>query len=287
MSPEESRDFVRDGGARGLPVIKVSAGLTFGALAAGLGAGLVVASQPGLGWVVRLAGPVGALWLRGLQMTILPLVVALLVLGIVQAAAAAQAGAMARRAVGWILGTYMVSGAAAMVVMPLWLRLWPIPRAAAGALAGSAPHSAGPVPDLAEFVLSILPTNIMSAAAGGEMLPCVVFFALFAMALARVPVGPRQQLLGVFEALAGAMTVMIGWVLQLAPVGVFALALTLAVKTGTAAVGALAHYVALVAGTGGLVLLAGPVVHAKLAGQPACHVGRMRKAGGAAGQCRV
>jgi Na+/H+-dicarboxylate symporter len=153
-----------------------------------------------------------------------------------------------------------VTGALAMVIMPLWLELWPIPQAAAGALAGGQDSAAGPVPALSEFLLSILPTNIVTAAAGGEMLPCVVFFSIFAMAMGRLPEVPRKALLGVFEGLAGVMMVMIGWVLQMAPIGVFALAMSLAIKTGTAAVGALAHYVALVAGMGGLVLLAAPVI---------------------------
>lgn len=243
-----------------LPEIRVSSLGTLAALGAGLVAGLVLSRFPAALPVAAVIEPVGSLWLRGLQMTILPLVVSLLVLGIVQTAAAARAGAVARATVGWILATYIVTGAAAMVIMPLWLRLWPIPRAAAGALAGSSAQAAGPVPGLADFLLSVLPTNIVTAAAEGQMLPCVVFFSVFAMAMGRLPAGPRAHLVGVFEALAGVMMVMIGWVLQLAPIGVFALGLTLAVKTGTAAVGALAHYVALVAGMGSLVLMAGPVV---------------------------
>jgi Na+/H+-dicarboxylate symporter len=243
-----------------LPDIRVNSVGTLLSLGVGLGVGLAVSGQAWVRPVVAVIAPLGALWLKGLQMTILPLVVSLLVLGIVQTAAAARAGAVARRTVGWILGTYLVTGAAAMVIMPLMLRLWPIPGSAAGALAGAVGKEAGPVPGLADFLLSVLPSNIVTAAAGGEMLPCVVFFSVFAMAMGRLPVGPRQHLVGLFEGMAGAMMVMIGWVLQLAPIGVFALALNLAVKTGTGAIGALAHYVALVAGMGGLVLLCAPVL---------------------------
>ena len=246
--------------ASAMPEIKVNSLATLAALGAGLIVGLILASIPAALPFTYVVEPIGTLWLRALQMTILPLVVSLLVLGIVQTAAAARAGAVARATVGWILGTYLVSGALAMVIMPLWLVWWPIPKAAAGALAGASTAAAGPVPALSEFLLSILPANIVTAAAEGQMLPCVVFFAIFAMAMTRLPQAPRQHLLGLFEALAGAMMVMIGWVLQLAPIGVFALALSLALKTGTAAIGALAHYVALVAGMGGLVLLAAPVL---------------------------
>ncbi|NBC37138.1 cation:dicarboxylase symporter family transporter [Novosphingobium sp. FSY-8] len=243
-----------------MPDIRVPAVWSLAALAAGLLVGSVVGAVPVLHGVALVAEPLGELWLRALRMTILPLVISLLVLGVVQTAAAARAGAVARRTVAWIFGTYLVSGAVAMVVMPLWLSLWPIPRAAAGALAAGVGQSAGPVPGLDAFLLSILPTNIFAAAAGGEMLPCVVFFALFAVAMGRLPEAPRAALMTLFQGVAGVMMVMIGWVLALAPVGVFALALTLAVKAGASALGALAHYVALVSGVGGLVLLAGPVV---------------------------
>src|SRR3546814_9119752 len=46
------------------------------------------------------------------------------------------------------------------------------------------------------------------------------------------------------------MLVVIGWVLALAPIGVFALGYALAVKAGFAAFGGLLHYVLIVSGVG-------------------------------------
>jgi Na+/H+-dicarboxylate symporter len=63
------------------------------------------------------------------------------------------------------------------------------------------------------------------------------------VAISRLAPAPRGQLTALFEALAGAMMVMIGWVLWLAPVGVFALSLDLGARTGAEAIGVLAHYV--------------------------------------------
>ncbi|MFT6571724.1 MAG: Na+/H+-dicarboxylate symporter [Sphingomonas echinoides] len=51
------------------------------------------------------------------------------------------------------------------------------------------------------------------------------------------------------------MLVMIGWIIWIAPIGVFALALTVAAKTGTAAVGALFHYIVTVSSVGIVVSL--------------------------------
>ena len=60
-----------------------------------------------------------------------------------------------------------------------------------------------------------------------------------------------------FAALASAMLVVIGWVLALAPFGVFALSLAVAARSGTSVIGALAHYILIVVLTGSVVLIAG------------------------------
>jgi Na+/H+-dicarboxylate symporter len=76
------------------------------------------------------------------------------------------------------------------------------------------------------------------------------------VAATRLGAAQRRSLTLFFEAVAGAMLVVIGWILWCGPVGVFALSLALAARSGTAAIGALAHYVMIVALTGSVVLLA-------------------------------
>lgn len=245
------------GGA--MPQIEVNTTLTLAALALGLLAGLLVEHWPGLAPWGQLLAPVGALWLKGLEMTILPLVSALLVVGIAQMMAAARAGRQAIVTLGWIFGIYFGSALIAAFAMPVLLDVWPVPASAHGILAGGVPKDA-PVPGLGDFLLSLLPSNIFAAAASDAMLPCVAFFSLFAVAMSRLPQGPRAQMTSLFEALSGVMMVMIGWVLRLAPIGVFALSVDLAQRTGAAAIGVLAHYVVTVSMMGWGVLLAAPVL---------------------------
>jgi len=91
------------------------------------------------------------------------------------------------------------------------------------------------------------------------MLPVILFFALFALACARLgPAGAR--LIAGFDALAAAMVMIVGWVLWFAPFGVFALALGLASRAGLAALGTLAHYVLLVSAAGVPLLMLGPLL---------------------------
>ena len=88
------------------------------------------------------------------------------------------------------------------------------------------------------------------------MLPLILFTTLFALASTRLADEPRRQLALFFEATAGAMMVVIGWVLALAPLGVFCLALGVAAGNGMGAIGVLAHYIGLVVAIGSVILIA-------------------------------
>ena len=236
-----------------MPEIRVPAALTFAGLVAGLIAGLLLEGTALLKPLLAIAEPVGMLWLRALKMTILPLVAGLLFTGIVQTVATARAGAMARRTLGLFLAVLAVSAAIGIIVMPLLLEIAPVPAQAVAAF-GETSAQTGQVPSAGDFLAGLIPENVARAAADGALLPFIVFIALFALASTRLPDQPRRQLAGLFEALAGAMMVVIGWILAVAPVGVFALALGLAAKSGSAAIGALVHYIVLVSAVGTVVL---------------------------------
>ena len=236
------------------------------ALIAGLALGIFAAgTAPDL--ALQAAGildPVGALWLNGLRMTIVPLVVALLVTGIAQTAEAARAGAIAGRALVWIITLMSLSAVAGAVLTPLFLDLFPMPAAAGDALKAaltSAP-AVGEVAPFSEFLKGIVPTNPIDAAANDRILPLIIFTGVFAFALTRLPAEPRGRLTGFFSALADAMIVVIQWVLLLAPIGVFALAFVVGARSGTAAFGALLHYVAIVSAVGIAVALTAYLVAA-------------------------
>ena len=234
---------------------------TFGGLVAGLIAGSLIAGQPVVERILPFSEPVGSLWLRALQMTIIPLVAALLVLGITQLASAARAGATARRMLIFVAAALVFSGLATIIAMPLLLGTVPPPDGAQSLLAADVEPQ--DVPGIAEFIKSLIAPNIVAAAAETAMLPLTIFFALFAVAITRLPEEQSAILRSFFEAVANTMLLVIGWVLWLAPVGVFALALGVAVRAGgDAAFLTLLHYILTVAAMGGIVLVAAFVVGA-------------------------
>lgn len=208
--------------------------------------------------VTLAADLVGTLWLNGLRMTVIPLVVALLITGIVQTAAAARAGRLTLRAVVTMMVLLWCSAIMSAFLTPALLAAFPLPREAADALGSalSAAPDAGEVKPFSEFLRAIVPTNPFAAAAEDAVLPLMIFTITFAFAVTRLPDQKRATIGGFFEAVADAMVIMIGWVLMLAPIGVFALAFVVGAKAGAAAFGALAHYVAIVTAVGSVIWIA-------------------------------
>lgn len=240
-------------------IANLPAGKTFAALAAGLLIGWALSGTAVIEPVLAVASPVGTIWLRALQMTIIPLVAALLVTGIAQTIATARAGAMARRTLLTFVAVLAGGAVFAALAMPALLDLFPIPGSAEAALAG---NSTGPqaVPGIGAFFESLVAPNVVAAAAETAMLPLIVFFAALAVAITRLAPARRDLLLGLFEGLGDAMLIVIGWVLWLAPIGVFALAIGVAAQSGGGAFAALGHYILLVGGVGMVVFLAAYVL---------------------------
>ena len=210
----------------------------------------------------EVADVIGTMWLNGLRMTVIPLVVALLVTGILQTADAASTGKLATRAIVTMLVILWAVTIMAALLTPALIALIPMPQGAGDALRSAlgtiAP--AEPPPPFGEFLKAMIPTNPVNAAANDGILPLIVFTLAFAFAATQLAPEKRQTVKQFFEAIAEAMVVVIGWVLLLAPLGVFALGVVLGITAGAAAFGALAHYVLIVTAVGTVILLSAYLV---------------------------
>ena len=230
--------------------------IIFVALVGGLLLGIAVS---GAAQAIAIADVIGTLWLNALRMTVVPLVVALLVTGIVQTAAAARAGRLAARAVIMMMVILWSSSILAAIMIPVLIAAFPMPAGSAdalrAALANTAPQT-GTVPPIGDFLRAMIPTNPIAAAANDAILPLIIFTTAFAFAVTRLEPDKRLSISAFFAALADAMVIIINWVLALAPFGVFALAFVVGAKAGAAAFGALAHYVFILSALGVIVWIA-------------------------------
>ena len=106
--------------------------LVLGALVAGLLLGIMSPqlNDQARGAVSGAASIVGGLWLKSLEMTVVPLIVGLLVTGIAQSAEAARGGRIAGRAVLWIVILSTASAVIGAVLMLLLVRIVPLSSSA-------------------------------------------------------------------------------------------------------------------------------------------------------------
>ena len=247
------------------PTARVLTGLLGGAAL-----GIVLTKvQPALASdMASVAQPIGDLWLNALQMTVVPLVVALVVLGVASTRDAAASGRTARRAILVFLLLLGAAAAFAAVWAPFQLSLLPRDialieslRAAIGAPVATEVAA----PGFAQRIATIIPANVIAAAAQAAMLPLVVCALLFGFALTRVEARRRSQAIDLFQTLADIMVTIVRWVLWVAPLGVFALAFSVCVKAGVSILSALGWYI-LAMCTLYLAVTAGLYVVAVLAG---------------------
>jgi Na+/H+-dicarboxylate symporter len=192
--------------------------------------------------------PLGALWVNAIRMTVIPLVVAVIVTGV--------ASAMDMRAIGRLGGRTLLVfvamlAALAVVAVPLTKAAFGLlgsrgasaPPLPAGAAEAARLVAADPQQTLAAWLVALVPSNPIAAAAGGALLPVVLFTLLFALAAARGAPSTRATVVGLFQAVREVMLTVVRWVILAAPLGVFALLLPLVAHSGAYVAGAIGFYV--------------------------------------------
>jgi Na+/H+-dicarboxylate symporter len=216
------------------------------ALVLGILAGLALSQWGGSasGQVVAIARPIGKAWLNSLQMPLIPLIFGLLATGIASAAVSASTSGVAARAIACFAIALLAAAAFAALLGEALRAWWPVPAGAVQAISigGSGGEVEGVRPS-AEWLLGFIPVNPLRSAADGQVVSVVLFALFFGFAATRIAAEARARLLGFIDAMVETLLVLVGWVLQLAPIGVFALALVAANQSGLATAGALLHYI--------------------------------------------
>ena len=190
---------------------------------------------------------IGTLWINAIRMTVIPLVAALTIVAVAQSGDARQLGRLGAYAIGVFVALLLASGALAALLAPLsFERLALAPDVAArlrASLASASSVSVTVMPTLAQRIVDMVPANPIKSAADGALLPVVVFALALGLALTRLPADRRDAVVMLCRGLSDALLVLVQWILGLAPMGVFALAVGLGTKMGASSAGALLHYV--------------------------------------------
>jgi Na+/H+-dicarboxylate symporter len=185
-------------------------------------------------------GLVTTLFLRAVKMLIAPLVLATLVSGVGRMGDAGDIGRVALKAMAWFIAGSVVALVIGFVMVEViapgaGLHL----KAGAGEAAGALK---APPMTLGGFLTNLVPTSIFDAMARNEVLQIVVFSIVAGIALTRL--GEKgKQLLVIIEQLANLVLQMAMFVMNLAPVAVFAAVAAALATNGTEIIAKYAAYV--------------------------------------------
>jgi len=222
-------------------LVRILIGLVLGAVV-----GLIVG--PG----IAVISPLGDIFVRLLKMIVIPVIFTSLVVG-----AASISPARLGRVGVKILVFYLVTSAFAVALGLLAGNIF-APGMGLNIGGGEAAGRELVAPRLIDTLLAIIPTNPASSLANGAVLQ-VIFFALFfgiGVSVLQVTGNDRikkaaETVLSFFEGAAEVMYKIVGWILQYAPIGVFALIAKVFGQQGAQAFGplvivTLAVYLALI-----------------------------------------
>ena len=225
----------------------------------GLVAGIVVgivARVPELGALQRAVltlEPLGIMFIRLLTMTIVPLIVASLFVGVASLGDVRRLGRIGGKTLGWFLGSTLIAATIGLVAA-LAARLGEgLDAATLDSLTtqfeqhGTAAAQVT-APTLTQTLLAMIPSNPFAAASTGELLPLIVAVCIFGAAATAIQTDGKRAVVGFFNGVNELSMVVIRWLMTLAPAAVFVLIAATVAKSGLDLLRSLALYCAVVIG---------------------------------------
>lgn len=243
----------------------------------GFGAGVVVglvARAPGMvsfATVVSYLEPAGTVFIRLITMVVVPLVVASVFVGVASLGDIRSLGRVGAKTLVFFFATTLVAALIGLLVattanVGAGFSL-PSPDAAPAGAAVPA------VPGVVQTLVNLVPQNPFAAAAqgGADLLPLIVAVCFFGAAATVVSAERREPVVRFFEGVNEMAMVVVGWLMRLAPYGVFAL---IAASVARSGIGLLDQLLAF-----GAVVVVALLVHAVVVLLPVLRLGASRTFG--------
>ncbi len=223
----------------------------------GLVAGIIVgiiARMPELGALQRAVltlEPLGIMFIRLLTMTIVPLIVASLFVGVASLGDVRRLGRIGGKTLAWFLGSTLIAatiGLAAALMARLGEGLDAATRDSLTTQFEQHGTAAAQVtaPTLTQTLLAMIPSNPFAAASTGELLPLIVAVCIFGAAATAIQTDGQRAVVGFFNGVNELSMVVIRWLMTLAPAAVFLLIAATVAKSGLDLLRSLALYCAVV-----------------------------------------
>jgi DAACS family dicarboxylate/amino acid:cation (Na+ or H+) symporter len=224
----------------------------FAALVLGALLGAALHSYADTPWIVainlNLLRPIGQLFLRAILMVVVPMVFSALVIGVYELGRGHDLAGVASRTLVFtvVLSTLSVSIGLVLVNVLRPGAAFPVQRATTQSVEVLRTQAAG-AKSAADTIIELIPRNPFEAAVralDGDMLPLMLFALIFGVAISATRAKEADPvLIRVLEQVFDACMRIVHFVMQLAPIAVFAIIFNTAFTFGTAVFASLLFYV--------------------------------------------
>jgi len=185
---------------------------------------------------------IGTLFLNALKMLIVPLVVSSIIVGIAGIGSGGAFGRLGLRTLMYYLSTTLFAVLVGLVIVNT-VAPGIVDGAPAKHLIGLSENISDVVTkvegkgtgDLVGIFLRMVPTNVVAAAADGQMLGLIFFSLLFGFFMTRIEEVYAEKLYDFWQGTFQVMMRITDWVMKFAPIGVFGLVAKVVASTGYAA----------------------------------------------------
>jgi len=195
----------------------------------------------------------GTLFLNALRLIIVPLVMATIIHGVANLSGRAGFGRLGGLTFAYFAVTTLVATTIGMlfggILTPGMVDATPAGGVLGLDLSGgeTGPAAASTEADgsgaVVDVLLSMVPTNVVAAAADGQLLSLIVFSLLFGYFMGRIPQHPRDVLMGLWHGISETMMLITGWIMRFAPYGIFGIVAGTAATTGFSALAPLMSFI--------------------------------------------
>lgn len=185
---------------------------------------------------------IGTLFLNALKMLIVPLVMSSIIVGIAGIGSGGAFGKLGLKTMLYYLTTSLFAILVGLTVVNI-VSPGIVDGASAQHLVGLSENVSDVVAkvegkgtgDLVEVFLRMIPTNVVAAAADGQMLGLIFFSLLFGFFMTKIEGSYAESLYNFWQGTFQVMMKITDWVMLFAPIGVFGLVAKVVASTGYAA----------------------------------------------------
>ena len=213
--------------SKSAPVLPILIAMVAGALA-----GWLIGADGAIGTVklLPLFDLLGTLFINLLKMLIVPLILASVITGVAGLGSGPDLGRLGGKTLGFYVITTLIAVLIALMLVNIvepGVKDGQPARSLLALTADAAEVTEGvkhrAETSILDTIKGVVPPNIVEAAANTKLLALVFFAVLFGFFLARIEDPDRRTVLSFWQGIFQIMMRMTGWVMQLAPIGVFAL----------------------------------------------------------------